>query len=190
MWLTSDTHLGHINIIKYCNRPFVSVESMNAALIDAWNDRVRPNDEVWHLGDLAMGLLTESLDVQARRLHGRKFLVAGNHDRCWTGKKKVGDWPARYLQAGFTPLPNQTSLRVNDKDVEVCHFPYVGDSQDEDRYEEHRPVDRGSWLLHGHVHDSWQQRDKMINVGVDVWDFAPVHIDTLAAIISGREGLA
>lgn len=65
----------------------------------------------------------------------------------------------------------------------LCHFPYRGDSHDHDRYREHRPVDRGSWLLHGHVHDRWTQRGRMINVGVDATGFRPISVDDVAVII-------
>ena len=51
IWFTSDLHLGHGNIIKYCNRPFKDIEHMNRALIDNWNSRVKLNDVVFHVGD-------------------------------------------------------------------------------------------------------------------------------------------
>jgi calcineurin-like phosphoesterase family protein len=67
----------------------------------------------------------------------------------------------------------------------LCHFPYEGDSQDRDRHLEHRPLDRGGWLLHGHVHDRWRQRGRMINVGVDVHGYRPVAEDAVAALMAG-----
>ena len=55
IWFTSDTHFSHCNIIKYCNRPFKDVDEMNKILIQNWNNVVRPDDIVWHLGDFALG---------------------------------------------------------------------------------------------------------------------------------------
>jgi len=64
---------------------------------------------------------------------------------------------------------HQGGLRLDVGGIRVLarHFSYRGDSHDRDRYVEHQPVDRGDWLLHGHVHESWRQLDRMINVGVD-----------------------
>lgn len=182
LYLTADTHFGHANIIGYCDRPFRDLAAMDAALVDSWNDTVRPTDEVWHLGDVAMGKLELTLDV-VRRLHGRKFLVPGNHDRCWPGHRKVGDWPVRYAEFGFTLLPVTTTLSVAGHDAVVCHFPYVGDSTEGVRYLEHRPRDEGRWLLHGHVHGAWRQRDRMINVGADVWDYRPVALEEVEQLV-------
>lgn len=68
------------------------------------------------------------------------------------------------------------------------HYPYAGDSQDgPDRYTERRPADEGGWLLHGHVHHQWRVNGRQINVGVDVWDFAPVSAETLLGIIADVE---
>ena len=55
IFFTSDTHFNHSNVIQYCNRPFSSLDEMNAKLIENWNERVNENDIVYHLGDFAMG---------------------------------------------------------------------------------------------------------------------------------------
>lgn len=55
IWFTSDTHFGHANIIKYCNRPYKDTEEMNADLIKRWNSTVGKDDLVWHLGDFSLG---------------------------------------------------------------------------------------------------------------------------------------
>lgn len=53
VWFTADTHFGHRNILKHCDRPFGSVKEMDEALIAMWNAVVGLNDDVWHLGDFA-----------------------------------------------------------------------------------------------------------------------------------------
>jgi len=186
-WFTADLHLGHSNIIGYCNRPFRDVAAMNDELIGRWNDTVADADTVWVLGDVALGPIEQTLAL-VDRLAGHKLLLAGNHDRCWTGYGPKGQaWNGRYAAAGFEEIhQGEVTVPVDGTGVEVtaCHFPYRGDSHDDERYPEHRPVDRGGWLLHGHVHDRWRQRGRMINVGVDAWEYRPVSSHTIVSLIA------
>lgn len=183
-YFTSDLHFGHGNIIRYSGRPYACVDDMNESLIANWNDVVDPDDEVWVLGDVAMGTIDESLAL-VKRLHGRKVLVAGNHDRCWHGHgARAGRWVQRYRDAGFGEvLQGAVMTTVAGVDVVCSHFPYEGDSHDRDRYVEHRPVDEGAVLLHGHVHEAWQAKSRQINVGVDVWGFRPVSEPDLEPLV-------
>ncbi|RLE24661.1 MAG: hypothetical protein DRJ50_04305, partial [Actinobacteria bacterium] len=144
-------------------------------LIANWNHVVDTDDTVWVVGDFALGKIAETLPLAAS-LNGHKLLVAGNHDRCWSGHgKRAAGWTERYLDAGFDEvLQGSAHAVVGEHRVLLCHFPYRGDSQDEDRFVDVRPVDKGEWLLHGHVHDHWSQNGRMINVGVDTNDFTPV----------------
>lgn len=76
-FVTADTHFGHGNIIKYCNRPYGSVQQMNESLINNWNRTVSKDDTVIFLGDLAFrGRDTDWLN----RLNGNIIRVRGNHD--------------------------------------------------------------------------------------------------------------
>ena len=189
-WWTADMHLGHRRIIELAHRPFGSLDEMNETIIQRWNAVVSDVDTVWVLGDVAMGPIDESLAMCAR-LKGRKVLVCGNHDRAWSGyygkREKQAAWVERYrVDGGFAEILDSVAtvdLPGLSTPVSVCHFPYEGDSHGEDRYVEYRPVDNGDWLIHGHVHDSWQVRGRQINVGVDVWDFTPVATQALAELI-------
>lgn len=80
LFITSDTHFWHSNIIRYCNRPWSDVESMNKALIENWNSVVGENDKVIHLGDFCFGNKTKAESI-IKQLHGKIDLVMGNHDR-------------------------------------------------------------------------------------------------------------
>ena len=183
-WFTADLHLGHANIIRYCNRPWPDVDAMNAGLVERWNDTVGDDDTVWVLGDLAMGPIDASLALVGS-LRGRKLLLAGNHDRCWAGHgDRALAWVDRYVAAGFAEIhQGAIGLTVDGCDVLACHFPYRGDSHDDERFVPERPVDQGEWLLHGHIHERWRQDGRMLNVGVDVWDYRPVSEHQLAALI-------
>lgn len=85
-WFTSDTHFGHANIIRYCNRPFKSVEEMDNAIIKNINDLVKPDDTLWHLGDFCFGPKDADAFIRVaanyrRRINCNKIiLIHGNHD--------------------------------------------------------------------------------------------------------------
>jgi calcineurin-like phosphoesterase family protein len=174
-FFTADLHFGHVNIIRYCDRPFPNVDAMNEGLVERWNAAVTDDDEVWVLGDVAMGQILDSLR-HVRRLAGTKCLVPGNHDRCWPGHgPRAQPWVDRYLEVGFAEiLPEIVALSVAGRAVRACHFPYHGDSRDEQRFDYHRPADDGGVLLHGHVHTRWRVEGRQINVGCDAWDYRPI----------------
>ena len=80
IFFTSDQHYGHFNIIRYCNRPFSSVEEMDETLIQNHNKKVRQSDIVYMVGDLAFHKDRAQIIALLKRLNGRKILVTGNHD--------------------------------------------------------------------------------------------------------------
>lgn len=203
---TSDMHFGHRNIIEYCPSrqtlpgvvPAVgdySVQAMNEALIYRWNETVGFADQVMILGDAVMGKRSETLPL-LDRLNGDKYLFVGNHDKPFekTGAKYAAE-VALFNEVGVKVISSEDMAPMsvwipdpsglNPSLVYVAHFPYEGDSHDEDRYEKHRPVDGGYPLLHGHVHDAWKVNGRMINVGVDVWDYRPVAETAIAEIVAG-----
>jgi calcineurin-like phosphoesterase family protein len=118
-------------------------------------------------------------------LAGHKILYPGNHDRCWYGQgERALRLEQEYLDAGFDEIrqgPRATT--VADREVLVCHLPYRGDIGDTERYGKFRPIDEGMWLLHGHVHEKWRRQGRMVNVGVDVWDFTPVTEQVIAGLM-------
>ena len=84
VWLVSDTHFGHAGVCRFTRndgvtklRPWNDPQEMDEAMIAAWNDRVRPNDKVYHLGDVVIN--RRCLSTLAR-LNGDKVLIRGNHD--------------------------------------------------------------------------------------------------------------
>lgn len=170
-FFTADHHFGHANIIGYAGRPFDDVDKMADFFVRTWNEEVSDEDEVWVLGDVALGKLPDSLSL-IELLQGRKVLVPGNHDRCWQGHKKFEKARQQYLDAGFAEIvDNPDPIMVAGERVLLSHFPYrgSGDHGSVERYPEWRPTDHGNWLLHGHVHEKWRIRGRQINVGVDAW---------------------
>ncbi|HVC14309.1 MAG TPA: hypothetical protein VND62_05555 [Acidimicrobiales bacterium] len=180
-YFTADQHFGHQNIIEYCGRPFHSFGEMNAVLVANWNTVVGPHDTVHVLGDVAMGRREESMPLIGR-LAGHKILYPGNHDRCWYGHgQRALRLEQEYLDAGFDEIrQGPLAMTVGNREVLVCHLSYQGDSGESERYRKFSPVDEGMWLLHGHVHEKWRQQGRMVNVGVEVWDFTPVPEEVIA----------
>ena len=185
LFFTSDEHYGHKNIVKYCERPFAEVTSMNAGLIANHNKRVRSDDEVWHLGDFSMapGMISRILPL----LNGRHKLVVGNHDMCHPchGSKSVR-YRDEYLAAGFTEVVERIWLDLPAPigRALLCHMPPASSNpQSSERYLQHRPtLDEigDAWLVHGHVHNAWRRKGKLLNVGVDVWNYRPITVFELA----------
>jgi calcineurin-like phosphoesterase family protein len=80
IYLTADTHFDHFNIIEYTNRPFSCAKEMNEALIQRWNELVKDNDCVYHLGDFCISRDPKRWAQFLHRLNGKIHLVRGNHD--------------------------------------------------------------------------------------------------------------
>lgn len=165
IYFTSDLHLGHENIIRYCNRPFKDAIEMNHAIIDNWNDTVSDNDEVYILGDLCMSGV-KIVESYLHRMKGIKYLIRGNHDY-FVDKYKGDD---------FVWIKDYHELRYNKNLLVLCHYPFL----------EWNGYNRGSIHLHGHQHNhhdyNVNQVDARINrydVGVDANNFTPVSIDKI-----------
>ncbi|MFS0734453.1 metallophosphoesterase family protein [Microbacterium sp. 1P10UB] len=193
-FVTSDTHFGHARISELAGRPFRSVEEMDAELVRRWNEAVGPYDVVLHLGDVALGSIQHSLPLIAV-LHGRRFLVPGNHDRVSTATQ------SRSAIERFTPLHEDAGWNILREVIEglrggrrliASHYAYRGDSQDVDRHVSHRPVDDGTPLIHGHTHSRENGPDgNQFHVGVDAFGYAPVPfelIDAWLADLQSEEG--
>lgn len=185
IWYTADQHFDHGAIIQYCDRPFPfdpdsikdtlrAIMRMNEHIIEEHNKLVKPNDEVWHVGDFTMrgrdyGKLVRKRFI--RPLHGVKHLIYGNHDRFGIRE---------YIDMGFTSV--HSSYHQELLDIYLVHDPVAAITR-KDRL----------WLC-GHVHDLFKTAEvgsgriagrNVINVGVDVWNFRPVHLDEIIQL--GKE---
>jgi len=166
LWFTSDTHFGHENIIRFCNRPFKNAAEMNAELIRRWNQAVPEDGVIFHLGDFAHGNASLWNDILSR-LHGTKYLILGNHDM-----KSLRQGYMKWFQE----ISQQMTIRVGGQRIVLNHNPFLcyGGSY------------RDVWQLFGHVHSGPAShtgldhpRLKMLfplqyDVGVDNNDYRPV----------------
>lgn len=156
VWVWSDTHFGHKNIIKYCNRPFPTVELMNACLLGNYLNVVQPNDIVIFGGDV--GFMTEpQINEILDQMPGYKIQIVGNHDVYRDGKLYNLNFDERHLCM---------CVDVVDHDMEYqllfTHYPITN-------------VPSGCVNVHGHIHthtlDPWN-----INVSVEHTNFAPLNM--------------
>ena len=168
IYFTSDLHLGHKNVLKLCNRPFNSIEEMDACLIDNWNSRVTNNDTVYILGDL-MFRNSVPPEEYLSQLKGKKHLIRGNHDRDWTKKVDISKY--------FVSNENLSFISDGKHRITVCHYPMMSWP--------HRSTN--GYMIFGHIHHNtdavyWpiiEQSELMLNAGVDINGFKPVTFDEL-----------
>ena len=178
IFFTSDSHYGHSNIIWMCKRPYTNVEEMNRKLIENWNNVVKPDDLVFHLGDFAFGgqPLWRSIIEQ---LNGNIILIKGNHDD-------------RNLKNGckvlFDGVYDQVKFYIENRCIYLNHYPFLcyGGS--------YRSEEDAVFQLFGHVHSGPNStgldndRLKMLfpyqyDVGVDNNNYTPVSWEQIKEII-------
>ena len=168
IYFTSDLHLGHKNVLKLCNRPFSSIEEMDACLIDNWNSRITNNDTVYVLGDL---MFRNSIPPEEylSQLKGKKHLIRGNHDRDWI--KKVD------LSKFFVSNENLSFISDGKHRITVCHYPMMSWPH----------MCTNGYMVFGHIHHNtdavyWpiiEQSELMLNAGVDINGFMPVTFEEM-----------
>ena len=172
IFFTSDTHFFHKNIIEYCNRPFGSVEEMNATLIQRWNDTVPTDGLVFHLGDFAFGSFRKWKEI-LDSLNGNIILIKGNHDIQNISSDK------KYEEL-FTFSTWQMLVSIEGRSIYLNHCPFLcyGGT--------YRGKENAVYNLHGHVHTSplyqgGKDNERMkyafptqYDVGVDNNNFTPI----------------
>lgn len=165
-FFTSDFHLGHDKIRGYCSRPFKSLEHMNRIIIQKFNERVKPDDMVFHIGDFCFKSGTgrgegepTKAEVHRQQLNCKNIIfIQGNHDK--TNSLKT--------------IIQRVVINLGSKRINLVHDPEFAAINCEIN-------------LVGHVHEKWQIKrirqgysfTDCINVSVDVWNFYPVTIEEI-----------
>lgn len=174
IFFTSDHHFGHNNIIKFSNRPFENVEEMDKELIKRWNEKVKPEDEVYHLGDFALASKEETQAI-LEQLNGTIYLIEGNHEGAAHQNRKKFKWVKPYHE-----------LKVKDPELEngvqrIILFHYAMRTW--------RGAGRGNWHLYGHSHGNLPDlKDSLsFDAGVDSHDFYPISYAEVKAIMKTKE---
>ena len=174
IYFTSDYHFYHTNVLKYCNRPFSTVEEMNEFLISQWRQTVKPHDEVYFLGDFTLTRRKDLIDAILNRLTGRIKLVSGNHDSGllkYYGRGQIHN----FAQCSLEILPDLYRLKYNKNVFLLCHYPVLNWGFED-------------FMLHGHCHG---KKQFLISHSVDVgWDChkKPISIDEITQFLVDRDG--
>lgn len=162
VFLTSDHHFGHANILTFKNadgspvRPHGSPEEMDEDMISKWNEAVKPYDKVYHLGDFS---ISKRSILVAARLNGKKVLIRGNHDIF-----KLSDYtPFFYDVRGSHKIGNFI----------LTHIPVHPNSL------------QNRWCkgnVHGHMHNGLLEDERYMNVSVERTGFYPVAFEEIEAL--------
>lgn len=162
---TADLHFGHARIIEFHPRRGSTLDEMHERLVDNWNASVARRDEVWVLGDFAMGKLDESLKF-FHRLNGSKHLVAGNHDG---NRTKALPWTSVHDYREWKRKPHRAVL---------SHYPMLT----------WNGAHYGVWMLHGHSHGLLTPSNTTrMDVGVDCHrEMRPFTLDEIVDEMSRR----
>ena len=180
LFFTSDTHFGHANIIKYCDRPFVDVDEMNKIMVQNINHYCGPDDTLIHLGDFCWWREGQLAQWRDTLVCNDIRLVLGNHDA-----KKPGGHPDPMLYKYFESVWEMHELSVRlpasgeNQHIVLCHYPL-------------RSWNRkfhGSWHLYGHAHQHDASWGKSLNMGVDQWEYRPVHLREIEEKMEGQQHL-
>jgi calcineurin-like phosphoesterase family protein len=155
IYFTSDTHFGDHRVLNLYPRPFDTVAEMDKGLVARWNDVVRDEDDIWHLGDFAR-TAAKAAELFGQ-LHGRKHLIRGNNDA------------GPVTQLGWASVGHYAEVDVEGTSLVLCHYPFRS----------WNGMHRGAVNLHGHSHGRLKALPRQFDVGVDVHDFQPVRLAQL-----------
>ena len=157
IWFTANTHFGHANIIKSCDRPFETTAEMDAAMIANWNAVVGRNDVVYHVGDFAFRQDPKQTRKIFGALNGAKTLITGNHDDRET------------LELGWTKVDKLLGVKVDGSLIVLCHYAMRTWPKSH----------HGALHLYGHSHGQLPGTAQSCDVGVDCWHYRPVSLDQI-----------
>lgn len=157
-FFTSDEHLFHSNIIRFCIRPFENVHEMHECIIERNNEVVKPGDTVVHAGDYSFA----NKEITSRvisRLNGVHIFLKGSHDK-WLPSNTLQIW----------------EKKIGDHYVIVCHYSLR--VWPRSHY--------NSWQLFGHSHGKLNTIGKQYDIGVDNNNFYPVSMDEIETIMKDK----
>ena len=188
IWITSDTHFGHTNIVgseisswKSGYRDFKSLHEMNMALVDGINKYVKEDDVLYHLGDWSFGGVQNILKFRKYIVCKNIHLILGNHDQHIVDKEVKFDDTSFNPFELFSSVQDVLHLKLGKTEVFLSHY-------------SHRVWNgshKGVIHLYGHSHGSIPDYGRSMDVGVDVsykmfGEYRPFNIGDITNIMSKR----
>ena len=168
VFFTSDTHFGHRNIIKYCNRPYQNIDEMHSEMIMNWNRVVGEDDIVFHLGDFSFMKEWKDINELIWSLNGQIYLIPGNHDN--VNLLSRGELAQKF---NILSTLQEVDIQVEDEKLRfvLCH--YAMRVWNKSHY--------GAIHLYGHSHGTLPDdaTSRSMDVGADCNKFTPISIDDI-----------
>jgi calcineurin-like phosphoesterase family protein len=171
-FFTSDTHFGDTYAIQYFNRPFKTVDEMNAVMVEKWNSVVTERDTVYHLGDFTLDDIRH-FRKWISQLNGNIKILPGSHDDPWLKDFVASDKVQVILPLVSVEFP-EIMAGKHPQVIVLCHY----SMQVWDR------SNQGSWHLFGHSHGKLKGIGLSFDVGVDCTEFTPLCLETVASKIA------
>lgn len=162
----ADCHFGDEKVIRFSHRPFETVEEMDRTMIENWNARIYPWDDVYILGDLIAR--SDRPRDYLEQLKGRLHLIRGNHDAAIAASPDLSSF--------FVEICDYLVVHDETHRLVLFHYPLL----------EWDGFYYGTWHVFGHIHNHpslTQSRvrllPKALNCGVDITGFRPLRFDEL-----------
>lgn len=166
VFLLSDTHFDHSNVIRFSHRPFRSISEMNYAMVKNWNKTVN-NDKIFFLGDLTFGRRRRPIDYWLGKLNGDICHLRGNHDTDSIERAEV--------------IPDRYGIQYKGHKFLLMHKP-------------HRPHGYDGWIIHGDKHNTnmryyplINQKHKTVNVSAELVNYTPLSLDEIISLIETKQ---
>lgn len=190
IFLTSDSHHKHNNILRYCNRPFLNAEEMelhkqnipfkpseestdlmDKTLIERLNSKVGRDDVLYHLGDFCLGTKEDWINIREQINCNNIFLCLGNHDK----ENRIHPKLFKKIHAHGSAI----QIKVNGQRIILNHYAMRTWNKSH----------HGTWHLYGHSHGTLPDlpHSLSMDVGVDTNNFYPYSMDDISEIMSKKE---
>lgn len=167
IYLTSDLHLGHLKPFIYESRGFTSIEKHDKAIIENCNSIIKPEDDLYILGDLMLCDNKNGIEC-LQQLNGTKHFVCGNHDS-----------PTRcrlYSENGIINEGYVTMLKYRKYNFYLSHYPTITSNG------KIKSLHQVTCNLFGHTHSKalfYEDIPYIYNVALDAHNCFPVSLDTI-----------